>query len=160
MESHWYFYPKYGYDIIQKVVSCFVNEYLSWEDNGYYWNLSKMPNHNGWFRLSASPDGNTDYFTETCFDDEPISGKQLTEDMLILLTGENGCAQENCDPDVSDNVDWTLEETCLDEVLMCLSAEGTHVYAPCGNKLWMCSVDTGNSKMADMFDFILTQKVA
>ena len=160
MESHWFFYPKYGTDIVDKVVGCFVNEYLSWEENGYYWSMDKMPNHNGWFRLSASPDGNTDYYTETCFMDEPISGKDLTENMLVLLTGENGCAQENCDPEVSDKTDWTLEEVDISEVLRCLSAEGTHIYAPCGDKLWMRSVDTGKHEMMDMMDFILTRKVA
>ena len=160
MQSDWFFYPKYGADIIQKVVSCFVNEYLSWYDNGYYWSMDKMPNHAGWFRLSASPDGNTDFYTETCFDDEPISGKQLTEDMLILLTGENGCAHENCDPEVSDKTDWSLEEVAIDEVLSCLSTKGTHIYAPCGDRLWMRSVDTGKHEMTDMMDFILTRKVA
>jgi len=160
MQSDWFFYPKYGPDIIQKVVSCFVNEYLSWYDNGYYWSMDKMPNHAGWFRLSASPDGNTDFYTETCFDDGPISGKQLTEDMLILLTGENGCAHENCDPEVSDKTDWSLEEVDLSEVLRCLSTKGTHIYAPCGDRLWMRSVDTGKHEMTDMMDFILTRKVA
>ena len=159
MQSDWFFYPKYGPDIIQKVVSCFVNEYLSWYDNGYYWSMDKMPNHAGWFRLSASPDGNTDYYTETCFTEDAISGKDLTDNMLILLTGENGCANQY-DPDDSDNNDWTLEEVCIDEVLMCLSAEGTHIYAPCGEKLWMRSVDTGKHEMMDMMDFILTRKVA
>ena len=83
MQSDWFFYPKYGTDIVDKVVGCFVNEYLSWEENGYYWSMDKMPNHDGWFHLSASPDGNTDYYTETCFMDDPISGKDLTENMLI-----------------------------------------------------------------------------
>ena len=159
MESHWFFYPKYGPDIIQKVVSCFVNEYLSWEHNGYYWSIDMIPNRAGWFRLSVSPDGNTDYYTETCFMEEAISGKDLTENMLVLLTGENGCAHEY-DPGLAENTDWTLEEVCIDEVLSCLSAEGTHVYAPCGDKLWMRSVDTGKHQMMDMMDFILTRKVA
>ena len=158
MQSDWFFYPKYGTDIIQKVVSCFVNEYLSWEENGYYWSMDKMPNHDGWFRLSASPDGNTDYYTETCFMDEPISGKDLTENMLILLTGDDGCAQLQ-DPDIPGN-GWSLEEVAIDEVLSCLSAEGTHIYAPCGDRLWMRSVDTGKHEMMDMMDFILSRKVA
>jgi len=159
VESHWFFYPKYGTDIVDKVVGCFVNEYLSWEHNGYYWSIDKMPNHNGWFRLCASPDGNTDYYTETCFSDEVVSGKDLTENMLILLTGENGCATQH-DLDDPDNNDWCLEEVCIDEVLLCLSAEGTHIYAPCGDRLWARSVDTGKHEMIDMMDFILTRKVA
>jgi len=159
VESYWFFYPKYGTDIVDKVVGCFVNEYLSWEYNGYYWSIDKLPNHNGWFRLRASPDGNTDYYTETCFSDEAISGKDLTENMLVLLTGENGCAHEY-DPGLAENTDWTLEEVCIDEVLMCLSAEGTHIYAPCGDRLWARSVDTGKHEMIDMMDFILTRKVA
>lgn len=160
MESYWFFNPKYGHEIVQKVLNCFVSYFLSWEDNGYYWSIDKMSNHNGWFRLSASPDGNTEYYTETCFTDDPISGKQLTEDMLILLTGENGCAHENCDPEVSDDTDWTLEEVDISEVLRCLSTKGTHIYAPYGDRLWMRSVDTGRHEMACMLDFILTHKVA
>ena len=158
MQSDWFFYPKYGLDIVQKVVSCFVNEYLSWNHNGYYWNIDKLPNRDGWFRLSVHPDGNTDYYTETCFTEDAISGKDLTENMLILLTGENGCAQLY-DPDIPGN-GWCLEEASVDEVLTCLSAEGTHIYAPCGEKLWMRSVDTGKHEMMDMLDFILTRKVA
>ena len=159
MQSSWFFYPKYGTDIVEKVLGCFVNEYLSWEHNGYYWSITQVPNRPGWLSLSASPDGNTDYYTETCFIDDAISGKDLTDNMLILLTGQGGCAQEYS-PDDPDNNDWTLEEVCVDEVLMCLSAEGTHIYAPCGEKLWMRSVDTGKHKMMDMTDFILTRKVA
>ena len=160
MQADWFFYPKYGPDIVQKVVGCFLDEYLSWNHNGYDWGIDKLAGRDGWYRLYAHPDGNTDYYTETCFMDEPISGKQLTEDMLILLTGENGCAQENCDPEVSDKTYWTLEEVCVDEVLSCLSAKGTHIYAPCGDKLWMRSVDADKHEMIDMLDFILTRKVA
>ena len=159
MQSSWFFYPKYGTDIVEKVVGCFVNDYLSWGHNGYYWSITTMPERPGWFRLSASPDGNTDYYTETCFIDDAITGKDLTDNMLVLLTGQDGCAQEYS-PDDPDNNDWTLEEVCVDEVLMCLSAEGTHIYAPCGEKLWMRSVDTGKHEMMDMLDFILTRKVA
>ena len=159
MQSDWFFYPKYGTDIVEKVVGCFVNDYLSWGHNGYYWSITTIPERPGWACLSASPDGNTDYYTETCFIDEAISGKDLTDNMLILLTGQGGCAQEH-NPDDPDNNEWTLEEVCVDEVLMCLSAEGTHIYAPCGEKLWMRSVDTGRHEMMDMMDFILTRKVA
>ena len=158
MQSDWFFYPKYGTDIVDKVVSCFVNEHLSWEHNGYYWRIESVSNHNGWFHLYVHPDGNSDYYTETCFTEDAISGKDLTENMLILLTGENGCAQLY-DPDIPGN-GWCLEEASVDEVLKCLSAEGTHIYAPCGDKLWMRSVDTGKHEMTDMLDFILTHKVA
>ena len=158
MQSDWFFYPKYGTDIVDKVVSCFVNEHLSWEHNGYYWRIESVSNHNGWFHLYVHPDGNSDYYTETCFTEDAISGKDLTENMLILLTGENGCAQLY-DPDIPGN-GWCLEEASVDEVLKCLSAEGTHIYAPCGEKLWMRSVDTGKHEMMDMLDFILTRKVA
>ena len=158
MQSDWFFYPKYGTDIVDKVVSCFVNEHLSWEHNGYYWRIESVSNHNGWFHLYVHPDGNTDYYTETCFTEDAISGKDLTENMLILLTGENGCAQLY-DPDIPGN-GWCLEEASVDEVLKCLSAEGTHIYAPCGEKLWMRSVDTNKHEMMDMMDFILTRKVA
>ena len=158
MQSDWFFYPKYGTDIVDKVVSCFVNVHLSWEHNGYYWRIENVSNHNGWFHLYVHPDGNTDYYTETCFTEDAISGKDLTENMLILLTGENGCAQLY-DPDIPGN-GWCLEEASVDEVLRCLSAEGTHIYAPCGEKLWMRSVDTNKHEMMDMMDFILTRKVA
>ena len=158
MQSDWFFYPKYGTDIVDKVVSCFVNEHLSWEHNGYYWRIESVSNHNGWFHLYVHPDGNSDYYTETCFTEDAISGKDLTENMLILLTGENGCAQLY-DPDIPGN-GWCLEEASVDEVLRCLSAEGTHIYAPCGEKLWMRSVDTNKHEMMDMMDFILTRKVA
>ena len=159
MQSDWFFYPKYGTDIVEKVLSCFVDEYLSWAHNGYYWSICPIPNRAGWFRLSVNPDGNTDYYTETCFTEDAISGKDLTENMLILLTGQGGCAQEY-DPNDSDNDDWCLEDVCVDGVLTCLSAEGTHVYAPYGEKLWMRSVDTGKHEVLDIMDFILTRKVA
>tara|TARA_Y100000034_G_scaffold112505_1_gene146558 strand:+ start:448 stop:924 length:477 start_codon:yes stop_codon:yes gene_type:complete len=158
VQSDWFFYPKYGTDIVDKVVSCFVNGHLSWEHNGYYWRIENVSNHNGWFHLYVHPDGNTDYYTETCFTEDAISGKDLTENMLILLTGENGCAQLY-DPDIPGN-GWCLEDVSVDEVLRCLSAEGTHIYAPCGERLWMRSVDTNKPEMMDMMDFILTRKVA
>jgi len=160
MESHWYFKPKYGEDLISKVMNCFADGYLGWGDSGHCWNIERMADHyDGWLHMYVYPDGNTDYYTETCFHDEPISGRELTEHMLVLLTGENGCAHEH-DSEDPENNDWNLEEVDISDVLRCLSAKGTHIYSPCGAKLWMCSVDTGNVKLADMFDFILTQKVA
>lgn len=160
MQTSYIFYPKYGYEIIMKVLSCFIDEFLRWRDNGYSWHLSKCADHEGWMVLEACPDAeHPDGFTETCFDDESLTASQLTDSMMILLT-EDDVAYKS-----GDDIDgYTLYETEISEVLAVLSKTGTRVYSPYGDKVWSFKVgDTSagkDSKRVSLLDYLLTQETA
>ena len=155
MESCWIFHPKYEKEIYDKVIRCFVNDFLEWTNNGFVWHMSELESE-GWIKLTVHPDGPNEYYTETCWHDDPIASSALTDDMLVLLT-EAGVAHHGRD---EEEEEWYLEDVDLQDVLGALSKQGTHVYVPDGSHLWMRSTDTGGCEKISILDFILAQKVA
>ena len=74
------FKPKYGAPIVNKVLKCFVEDYLDWYSNGYDWHIRKVDSkHEGWWILEVWPEESSSYFGETSFIEEPITNKQLTD---------------------------------------------------------------------------------
>ena len=160
MQTSYIFHPKYGLDIINKVLTCFIDEFLDWRGNGYAWHVTKCPDHEGWVVLEAYPeDGNTDCFSETCYTEESLTASQLTDSMMVLLV-ENDVAYES-DDDVKG---YALYETEISEVLAALSKTDTRVYSPYGDKVWSFKVgDTSvgkDSKRVSLLDYLLTQEAA
>ena len=135
MQSSYMFKPKYGIEIIRKVLGCFVNEYLDWHHNGYDWSLRKVDSkHEGWLILEAWPEQpGGEYFSESSFVEEPITNRQLTEDMLVLLT-EDGPAFliDEATPEYG----YSLYEVDISDILIALAQTGTRVFSPYGAKVW------------------------
>tara|TARA_B100000287_G_C20519460_1_gene736318 strand:+ start:544 stop:1002 length:459 start_codon:yes stop_codon:yes gene_type:complete len=151
------FKPKYGIEIVNKVLKCFVEDYLDWYSNGYDWSLRKVESkHEGWLILEVWPEEASSYFTETSFIEDPITNEQLTKDMFVLLT-ENGPAFK--DGDDSEEI-YSLYEVDLSEVIVALSQTGTRVYSPYGAKVWSIRVGDGESKREPLLDLFLTQEAA
>ncbi len=157
MQSSFMFKPKYGIEIVNKVLKCFVEDYLDWYSNGYDWSLRKVESkHEGWLILEVWPEEASSYFTETSFIEDPITNEQLTKDMFVLLT-ENGPAFK--DGDDSEEI-YSLYEVDLSEVIVALSQTGTRVYSPYGAKVWSIRVGDGESKREPLLDLFLTQEAA
>jgi hypothetical protein len=160
MQTSYIFYPKYGYEIVMKVLTCFINEFLCWHDNGFEWGLSKCQDHEGWMVLEAYPeDGNTEYFTETCFTEDSLTARQLTDSMMILLT-ENGTAYKS-----DDDIDgYALYETEITEVLAALSKTGTRIYSPYSDKVWSFKAGMPlaeqDSKRQSILDLVFPKQAA
>ena len=158
MQSSFMFKPKYGIEIIRKVLKCFVEDYLDWYSNGYDWTLRKVESkHEGWLILEVWPEGDTTgYYNEMSHIEDPITNEQLTADMLVLLT-ENGPAFKDGD---EDGESYSLYEVDLSEVLISLAQTGTRVFSPYGAKVWSIRVGDGESKREPLLDLLLTQEAA
>jgi hypothetical protein len=119
METCWIFHPKYEKEIYYKVIRCFVNDFLEWTHNGYVWHTDELESE-GWIKLTVYPDGSSnEYYTETCWHDEPIASNALTDDMLVLLTEAGVAHHGDCDEDEEEEKEWYLEDVDLQDVCLC-----------------------------------------
>ena len=163
MQSTYMFKPKYGAPIVNKVLKCFVEDYLDWYSNGYDWHIRKVDSkHEGWWILEVWPEESSSYFGETSFIEEPITNKQLTEDMFVLLTEEDGPAHKLDEDDVDNG--YSLYEVDISEVISTLSETGTRIYSPHGSTVWSLKVGAKSSdkgcKREPLLDLLLTQEAA
>ena len=163
MQSTYMFKPKYGIEIIKKVLKRFVEDYLDWYSNGYDWTLKRVESkHEGWLILEVWPEHpGGEYFSESSFIEEPITNKQLTEDMLVLLTEDGGPAFM-IDEDTPED-GYSLYEVEISDVIATLSEIGTRVFSPYGDKVWSRLVGAkGNKacKREPLLDLLLTQEAA
>jgi len=154
------FKPKYGIEIIRKVLGCFIDDYLRWPENGYDWNLRKVDSeHEGWLTLEAYPEEHSEYYTELSFEEDPITPEQLTENMMVLLTEKGGPAYMQEFEDGSNG--YSLYEVEIHEVIAALSEVGTRVYSPYGGeKIFSIRVGDGDVKREPLLDMLLSREAA
>ena len=160
MQSTWMFKPKYDTPIVMKVLRRICDDYLNWETHGYDWTLKPAKSEqDGWFNLEVWPEGEyTNYFTETIFSEDPIPADQLTNDMLVLLTGDNGPAYIDDSEDGEEQ--WALCDVELSSVICALSEAGTSIYSPYGDKVFSMRVGDGEVKRQPLLDMLLTADAA
>lgn len=159
MHASWIFKPKYGKDIYEKVIRCFVDDYLAWGSNGVDMNLIELKN--GYVEMQAMiHDGSVyEFFSENCFYDRAVSGRELTEDMMVLLIEAGVAWNVNADdPDLSP--EYTMEDVEMCQVLEALCEPGTNIYSPWGTKCWVYPVGDGKPKTVDILDALLSLQVA
>ena len=143
--------PKYGPEIVHKVLRCFCDDYLRWYEYGIEWSVTPLKSKEGWYELSANPsyDGaSLEGWSETAYSDEPLTSKELTEDMMILLVeAEVAYQQED---------GYILEDVELTNVIAALSDEDSHVFSPWNNRCFVYNVKTGMAEHKDITDLIFT----
>jgi hypothetical protein len=159
MHTSWIFKPKYGKDIYERVIKCFANEYLEWENNGVY--ISLVEAKNGYVEMQATIDDASchEFFAENCFYDRIISGRELTEDMMVLLI-EAGVAWNVHEDEPEMPPEYTMEDVDICQVLEVLSKPGTSIYSPFGTHCWVYPVGDGIPKTVDIMDALLTLQAA
>ena len=164
MQSSFMFKPKYGIEIIKKVLKRFVEDYLDWYSNGWDWTLRRVESkHEGWLILEVWPEGDTTgYYNETSYIEDPITNRQLTEDMFVLLTEDAGPAFMVDEDSPEDG--YSLYEVEINEVIATLSEVGTRIYSPYGAKVWSLKVGAKSGEKAckreSLLDLLLTQEAA
>jgi len=159
MHASWIFKPKYGKDIYEKVIRCFANEYLDWHNNGVGLNLIEVKS--GYVEMQAMIDDPTchEFFSESCYYDRRISGKELTEDMMVILVDAGVAWNLNMDyPE--DPAEYTMEDVEMCQVLEALSETGTNIYSPWGTKCWVYPVGDGLPKTVNILDALLSLQAA
>ena len=159
MHASWIFKPKYGKDIYEKVITCFANEYLDWHNNGVGLNLIEV-NH-GYVEMQAMIDDPSthEFFSESCYYDRRISGKELTEDMMVILV-DAGVAWDLNKDYPEDPAEYTMEDVEMCQVLEALSEAGTNIYSPWGTKCWVYPVGDGVPKTVSILDALLSLQAA
>ena len=159
MHASWIFKPKYGKDIYEKVIMCFANEYLDWYSNGVGLNLIEIKN--GYVEMQAMIDDPTchEFFAEGCFKGRAISGKEMTENMMVILI-EAGVAWNVYEEDSDESPEYTMEDVEMCQVLEALSEAGTNIYSPWGTKCWVYPVGGNQPRTVDILDALLTLQVA
>jgi len=156
------FKPKYGTEIVSKVLNCFVDDHLRWFDYGVEWSIRPLPNKEGWYQLEANPsyDGASfEGFTEMSFSEEPLTGKELTEDMMIILV-EAGVAWNINVDNPEAPAEYCLEDVELTQVVAALSDEDSHIFSSWDNRCFVLNVKTGEAKHHDMTDLIFSLAAA
>ena len=158
MEATWIFKPKYNQETCRKLIDRFADHYLDWHNQGIDLTLSEV--RAGWFELRCvlSEPSVNEYWTDTCGHDAALTGKDLTDGMMILLV-EAGIAWNLNEDYPEDPAEYSLEDVDMGRVITVLCEEGTNVYSPQGSKCWVQPID-GTPKDVDLLEALLSLQVA
>jgi len=155
------FKPKHGPDVTGKIIERFVRDHLHWDDAGchVYWtsehSRKNLPEGYIEFHIEAEEGGNIEMFSETCFQDEELSGEDLTGGLFILL-GEDFWYKDD-----SGKTIYTFEDRELAEIVSHLTEDGTRCIATTPGKeayvsyQYQSSAPQRGFKTIDTSDFLL-----
>jgi len=120
------FKPKHGPEITQKILEAFCNDFLRWEDEGFYiwWKTSNTTPETpeGYIEFNIeSEHGNLECFTECCFSEEEIETPAMVNDFFVMLGDDFWYDNEE------GGKDYNFYERELSEVIMSLSEADTRV---------------------------------
>jgi len=169
MLSHIIFKPTHHIDIAKRVLSSFCQNFLQW-GSSIGWSLSEVSDKPGWYEFIAEiqldEGSDSEELSETVWHLEPITSRQMTDDMFVLLV-EYGVAKKYeslahyKDGRSQDRPEeYNLEDVELTAVIAALSEVGSHVFQPYGLTLHMFKVGTsapscGAPKRVSMSDWII-----
>ena len=161
MLASYIFKPKHGIEIAAKIITRFCDEFLCYQDEGFYvhWRnntskIHKLPEGYVEFWIETE-NGNMDAFTETCHSDEPLAAHDLTDSFFALLD------DNFWEDDPEGNKLYSFYERELAEVVSAISAENSRVISfDGGRNAWVYEKHTttgGRYHRVDMLEHILTQ---
>ena len=154
--GHYLFKPKHGPEVLQKVLECYCEHFLEYNELGVHWNIQPLQGREGWWQYNAEYDGEGSSYTpgETVWSEDPITGEQMTAYMMVLLI-EYGVAHQD------DSGAYCLTDTEIGNALAALSQPGSTIYSPYERDLFVLTVGKSNeectAKRVDMTDWILSQ---
>ena len=160
--SSYCFKPKCGPEIAEKVIERFVNKFLSYDHEGFYlyWRKHEpsqlhRPVPEGWVEFYVDTDnGNLEAYSETCYWEEEVDGRDLTEHFFAVL------GEEFWHKDDDGETMYTMYERELFEVVQALSAENSRTIAWGGDRTVFISYEDGTghraTKHLDMLDYAMT----
>ena len=146
----YYFKPKHNAEVARKIIDCFADKFLDYEGNGIYleWVTSSRRTKDrqappGYVQFYISCDhGGFEYFTETCYHDEPLTGEDLTSNLFALL-GDNFWYEDD-----NGETLYSFEERDLCEIVHALAEDNTRIVSSFdgGTRMGVIDVRT-DSKM-------------
>ncbi len=156
------FKPKCGPEIAEKIIEHFCDKFLSYDHEGFYLYWRKhvpsqlhRPVPEGWVEFYVDTDnGNLEAYSETCYWEEEVDGRDLTEYFFAMLGEDFWHKDDNGDPY------YTMYERELFEVVAALSADGSRTIAWGGDRTAYISYEDGTGQRAvkhlDMLDYAMT----
>jgi hypothetical protein len=156
------FKPKCGPEIAEKIIEHFCDKFLSYDHEGFYLYWRKhvpsqlhRPVPEGWVEFYVDTDnGNLEAYSETCYWEEEVDGRDLTEYFFAMLGEDFWHKDDDGDPD------YTMYERELFEVVTALSADGSRTIAWGGDRTAYISYEDGTGQRAvkhlDMLDYAMT----
>ena len=161
MLASYIFKPKHGIEIATKIITRFCDEFLCYQDEGFYvhWRNSTFKSHKlpeGYVEFwIETENGNMDAFTETCYSDETLTAHDLTDSFFALLD------DNFWEDDPEGNKLYSFYECELAEVVSAVSAENSRVISfDGGRNAWVYEKHTttdGRYHHVDMLEHVLTQ---
>ena len=132
MLTSYIFKPEHGHEIATKIIERFCNDFLYYSHEGFYlnWRTSGPSGHGrqnlpeGYIEFwIETENGNMEAWTETCFNEEPLTAHDLTDGLFVLL-GEDFWHEDD-----SGKTMYTFEERELCEIINHLAEDDTRVIA-------------------------------
>ena len=162
MLASYIFKPEHGHEIATKIIERFCNDFLYYSHEGFY--LNWRTGDGKWTGRQNLPEGyiefwietengNMEAWTETCFNEAPLTAHDLTDGLFALLDDNFWYAEDG------ENM-YTFYEHELAELVSSLSAKNSRVVSfDGGSAAWIHEKDSqGQSwpQRLDMLDYALT----
>ena len=165
--SSYTFKPKHGHELAGKIIQRFCDDFLGYENEGFYlhWRTPQttpsaysdnaprqLPEGYVEFDIETE-NGNMEAFSETCYNDEPLSGHDLTGSFFALLgddfwEGDDG------------EKEYHFGDRDLAEIVAALSAEDSRIVSfGCGRSAWIGEHNAEGEvkfKVVDLLDYALS----
>ena len=150
--TNFVFKPK-NLEIAKMVIEGFVNDWLHWHDHDIYigWTDRDLPH--GYIKFYAESENPSEYFSECCFSDDPVTSRHLTDYMMIALEQDgffdapwlNDDGQRNIEiedarasgADTDDPKWFSFEDVELSEIVAALSANDSRVMSFCSDHVFL-----------------------
>tara|TARA_R100000008_G_scaffold35964_1_gene20510 strand:- start:1 stop:528 length:528 start_codon:yes stop_codon:yes gene_type:complete len=153
-----YIFKPRSLDIAAKVIESFCNDFLHYGHEGFYVHWRDNPAHNklpdGYVEFwIETENGNMDVFTETSFNDEPLTAQDLTDNLFAFL--DDNFWEDDCEGGKL----YTFYERELSEVVSALSVRNSRVIAfEAGRNAWVHDIGQGGNghyHRVDMVEHLL-----
>lgn len=156
------FKPKHGNVIAQRIIQTFCDNFLNWEDEGFYlhWRTAEDLLRNGTAMYRTLPEdhieftietdgGNMEAWTETCFSERELEASDLTDSFFAMLP------QDFWETFKDGKPCYHFYERELAEVVACLAADDSRVVSfGGGRQAWVSEGE--RYKTIDLLDYAMT----
>ena len=140
-----YIFKPRSLDIAVKVIDSFCSDFLHYGHEGFYVHWRDNSTHNklpdGYVEFWIETEtGNMDVFTETSFNDEPLTAQDLTDNLFAFL--DDNFWEDDCEGGKL----YSFYERELSDVVAALSIENSRVVAfEAGRNAWVHDIGQGGN---------------
>jgi hypothetical protein len=123
--------------IAAKIIQNFTTKWLSWDECNAWSEMTSRDCPDGYYRVDIDIEGPAEEFTELCWSQAPVTAKDLTDDMFIVLH-EQGFFYNDYDGEIN----FSFEDRELCEVIVALAANNSRIISPWMDNVWIAEKDS------------------